>query len=107
VTPEQKWAAALDIIIALRSPKEVAAAVQVAPVTVERWIKGKTVPSATVWQKLAVEAKLEDQWGELSAARDAVARSAGRPRLPDEELKERSGRRDLGRRKEVRRGKAD
>ena len=93
------WESALDIIIALRSPKEVAAAVQVAPVTVERWLKGQTVPSATVWRKLAVEARLEDQWGELSAARDAVARSAGRPRLADEELKERAGRRDLARRK--------
>jgi len=101
------WETALDIVIALRTPKEVAAAVQVAPVTVERWIKGKTVPSATVWRALVIEAKLEDHWGELSAARDAVARSAGRPRLPDAELKERAGRRDLARRKEVRRGKAD
>ena len=93
------WESALDIVIALRTPKEVAAAVQVAPVTVERWLKGQTVPSATVWRKLAVEAKLEDQWAALSAARDAVARSVGRPRLSDDELKERSGRRALGRRK--------
>jgi len=98
MTPEQKWAAALDIIIALRSPKEVAAAVQVAPVTVERWLKGQTVPSATVWRKLAVEARLEDQWAALSAARDAVARSAGRPRLADEEIAERAGRRAVERR---------
>ena len=93
------WESALDIVIALRTPKEVAAAVQVAPVTVERWIKGQTVPSATVWRQLAVEAKLEDQWGELSAARDAVARSAGRPRKPDAELKEAAERRALARRK--------
>ena len=93
------WESALDIVIALRTPKEVAAAVQVAPVTVERWIKGQTVPSATVWRQLAVEAKLEDQWGELSAARDAVARSAGRPRLADEEVARRAVERRNGRAK--------
>jgi len=107
VTPEQKWAAALADVIAGRKPAEVAPIVGVSIETIRRWLRGERIPCGWMWRALVIEAKLEDQWGELSAARDAVARSAGRPRLPDAELKERAGRRDLARRKEVRRGKAD
>ena len=66
---------------------------------VRRWLRGSSVPCGWRWRALVIEAKLEDQWGELSAARDAVARSAGRPRKPDAELKEAAERRALGRRK--------
>ena len=96
---EQKWAAALASVIAGRKPADVAPIVAVGEETVRRWLRGDTVPCGWMWRALVIEAKLEDQWGELSAARDAVARSAGRPRLADEELKERAGRRDLARRK--------
>jgi hypothetical protein len=35
-----------------------------------------------VWRALVIEAKMEDRWPELSAARDAVERKpTGRPRL--------------------------
>jgi len=99
VSPEQKWAAALADVIAGRKPAEVAPIVGVSVETVRRWLRGDTVPCGWMWRALVIEAKLEDQWGELSAARDAVARSAGRPRLPDGETVGRAGRRALGRRK--------
>ena len=105
MTPEQKWAAALVDVIAGRKPAEVAPIVGVSVETVRRWLRGDTVPCGWMWRALVIKAKREDQWGELSAARDAVARSAGRPRLADEEV----ARRAVERRnkKEVRRGKAD
>ena len=97
---EQTWSAALASVIAGRKPAEVAPVVAVGEETVRRWLRGDTVPSATVWRKLAVEAKLDDQWAALSAARDAVERKpTGRRRLSDEEVAERAGLRALGRRK--------
>ncbi len=99
MTPEQKWAAALASVIGGRKPAEVAPVVAVGEETVRRWLRGDTVPCGWMWLALVEQAGKGGQWAELSAARDAVARSAGRPRLADEELKERAGRRDLGRRK--------
>ena len=99
MTPEQAWAKALADVIGGRKPAEVAPVVAVSVETVRRWLRGDTVPCGWMWRALVLKAGMEDRWGELSAARDAVARSAGRPRLADEELKERAGRRDLGRRK--------
>ena len=99
MTPEQAWAKALADVIAGRKPADVAPIVAVGEETVRRWLRGDTVPCGWMWRALVIEAGMDGRWGELSAARDAVARSAGRPRLADEELKERAGRRDLGRRK--------
>ena len=46
------------------------------------WLRGESVPTATRWRELVVDAGLADRWAELSAARDAVARKpTGRPRL--------------------------
>ena len=99
MSPEQKWAEALASVIAGRKPAEVAPIVGVSIETVRRWLRGERIPCGWMWRALVIEAKLEDQWGELSAARDAVARSAGRPRLPDGELEQAAARRALGRRK--------
>ena len=99
MTPEQAWAEALASVIAGRKPAEVAPIVSVSIETVRRWLRGERIPCGWMWRALVIEAKLEDQWGELSAARDAVARSAGRPRKPDAELKEAAERRALARRK--------
>ena len=99
MTPEQKWAEALASVIGGRKPAEVAPIVAVSVEQVRRWLRGSSVPCGWRWRALVIEAKLEDQWGKLSAARDAVARSAGRPRKPDAELKEAAERRALGRRK--------
>ena len=99
MSPEQAWAEALASVIAGRKPAEVAPIVAVSVETVRRWLRGDTVPCGWMWRALVLKAGMDGRWGELSAARDAVARSAGRPRLADEELKERAGRRDLGRRK--------
>ena len=99
MTPQQKWAEALASVIAGRKPAEVAPIVAVSVEQVRRWLRGSSVPCGWRWRALVIEAKLEDQWAALSAARDAVARSAGRPRKPDAELKEAAERRALGRRK--------
>ena len=99
MTPKQKWAEALASVIAGRKPAEVAPVVAVSIETIRRWLRGERIPCGWMWRALVIEAKLEDQWGKLSAARDAVARSAGRPRKPDAELKEAAERRALGRRK--------
>ena len=99
MTPEQAWAEALASVVAGRKPAEVAPIVAVSVEQVRRWLRGSSVPCGWRWRALVIEARLEDQWGELSAARDAVARSAGRPRKPDAELKEAAERRALGRRK--------
>ena len=96
---EQAWAEALASVIAGRKPAEVAPIVSVSVETIRRWLRGERIPCGWMWRALVIEAKLEDQWGELSAARDAVARSAGRPRLPDGELTARAERRALARRK--------
>ena len=99
MTPKQAWAEALASVIGGRKPAEVAPIVAVSVEQVRRWLRGSSVPCGWRWRALVIEAKLEDQWAALSAARDAVARSAGRPRKPDAELKEAAERRALGRRK--------
>ena len=93
MTPEQAWAKALADVIAGRKPAEVAPIVAVGEETVRRWLRGDTVPCGWMWLALVEQAGKGGQWAELSAARDAVARSAGRPRLADEEIAERAGRR--------------
>ena len=99
MTPEQKWSAALADVIAGRKPAEVAPIVSVSVETIRRWLRGERIPCDWMWLFLVEEAGKGDQWVALSAARDAVARSAGRPRKPDAELKEAAERRALGRRK--------
>ena len=100
MTPEQAWAEALASVIAGRKPAEVAPIVRVSPVSVERWLRGDTVPPGWRWLALVEEAGKGGQWAALSAARDAVERKpTGRPRKPDAELKEAAERRALGRRK--------
>jgi len=107
VSPEQKWAEALASVFAGRKPAEVAPIVGVSIETIRRWLRGERIPCGWMWLALVEQAGKGEQWPALSAARDAVARSAGRPRKPDAELKEAAERRALARRKEVRRGKAD
>ena len=108
MTPEQKWASALADVIGGRQPSEVAPIVAVSVEQVRRWLRGSSVPCGWRWRALVIEAGKGGQWAELSAARDAVERKpTGRKRLSDEEVAERAGQRALGRRKEVRRGKAD
>ena len=100
MTPEQAWAEALASIIGGRDPKEIAPIVRVGEETVRRWLRGDTVPPGWRWLALVEEAGKGGQWAALSAARDAVERKpTGRPRKPDEELKEAAERRALGRRK--------
>ena len=99
MSPEQKWAEALASVFAGRKPAEVAPIIGVSVETVRRWLRGERIPCGWMWLALVIKAKREDQWPALSAARDAVARSAGRPRKPDAELKEAAERRALGRRK--------
>ena len=99
MTPKQAWAEALASVIGGRKPAEVAPIVAVSVEQVRRWLRGSSVPCGWRWRALVIEAKLEDQWAALSAARDAVARSAGRPRKPDAELKEAAEQRALARRK--------
>ena len=99
MTPEQKWAAALADVIGGRKPAEVAPIVAVGEETVRRWLRGDTVPPGWRWLALVMEAGKGGQWAELSAARDAVARSAGRPRLSDEEVARRAVERRNGRAK--------
>ena len=102
MTPEQAWAEALASVIAGRKPAEVAVAIDVAEETVRRWLRGETVPTWETWHALVCWGMLPERLDEVEAvmaARDAVARSAGRPRKPDAELKEAAERRALGRRK--------
>ena len=96
---EQAWAEALASVIAGRKPAEVAPIVSVSVETIRRWLRGERIPCDWMWLFLVEEAGKGDQWVALSAARDAVARSAGRPRKPDAELKEAAERRALARRK--------
>ena len=82
MSPTEAWQQALADVLAGRPPSTIAPIVGVSPETVRRWLRGARVPGATVWRALVIEAKMEDRWAELSAARDAVARKpTGRPRL--------------------------
>ncbi len=100
MTPKEAWAKALADVIAGRKPSEVAPIVAVSVEQVRRWLRGSSVPCGWRWRALVIEARLEDQWAALSAARDAVERKpTGRPRKPDAELKEAAERRALARRK--------
>ncbi len=102
MTPEQKWAEALASVIAGRKPADVAPIVAVGEETVRRWLRGERVPTWKAWRELVCLVSPPLPLSEveyLLAARDAVARSAGRPRKPDAELKEAAERRALARRK--------
>jgi hypothetical protein len=82
VSPTEAWQQALADVLKRRPPAVIAPIVRVERETVRRWLRGVRVPTATVWRALVIEAKMEDRWPELSAARDAVERKpTGRPRL--------------------------
>ena len=82
MTAAEAWNQALADVLAGRPPSTIAPIVGVEPETVRRWLRGARVPGATVWRALVAEAKMEDRWAELSAARDAVERKpTGRPPL--------------------------
>ena len=76
------WQQALADVLRGRPPRAIAAIVGVSASAVRAWLRGESVPTATRWRALVLQAGLEDRWAELSAARDAVARKpTGRPRL--------------------------
>ena len=82
MTAAEAWQQALADVLKGRAPKVIAPIVRVTPAAVGAWLRGESVPTATRWRALVIEAKMEDRWEELSAARDAVARKpTGRPRL--------------------------
>jgi predicted transcriptional regulator len=77
-----RWEEALALVAAGRTPNALAEVVGVTPAAVRSWLRGESVPTAMRWRALVIEAKMEDRWAELSAARDAVARKpTGRPPL--------------------------
>ena len=76
------WQQALADVLKGRAPKVIAPVVGVTPAAVGAWLRGESVPCGWRWRALVIEAKMEDRWAELSAARDAVARKpTGRPPL--------------------------
>ena len=82
MSPAEAWEKALADVLKGRPPKAIAPIVGVTPAAVGAWLRGESVPTAMRWRALVIEAKMEDRWAELSAARDAVARKpTGRPRL--------------------------
>ena len=82
MTAAEAWQQALTDVLKGRPPKTIAPIVRVTPAAVGAWLRGESVPTAMRWRALVIEAKMEDRWAELSAARDAVARKpTGRPRL--------------------------
>ena len=85
MTALDRWKEAAADVARGRPPAVLAAVVGVTQQSVQNWLSGRCIPTAGRWRALVIEAKLEDHWAELSAARDAVARPAGRPRLADEE----------------------
>ena len=77
-----RWDEALALVAAGRTPKALAEVVGCTPAAVRSWLRGESVPCGWRWRALVIDAKLEDRWAELSAARDAVERKpTGRPRL--------------------------
>ena len=82
MTAAEAWEKALADVMKGRAPKVIAPIVGVTPAAVGAWLRGESVPTAMRWRALVIEAKMEDRWAELSAARDAVARKpTGRPPL--------------------------
>ena len=82
MSPTEAWQQALADVLKGRPPSTIAPIVGVSPETVRRWLRGVRVPCGWMWRALVIEAKMEDRWAELSAARDAEARKpTGRPRL--------------------------
>ena len=82
MTAAEVWQQALADVLKGRAPKVIAPVAGVTPAAVGAWLRGESVPTAMRWRALVIEAKMEDRWAELSAARDAVARKpTGRPRL--------------------------
>ena len=83
MTAAEAWQQALADVLKGRPPKTIAPIVRCTPAAVRAWLRGESVPTATRWRALVVDAGMADRWAELSAARDAVARKpTGRPRLP-------------------------
>lgn len=78
------WDEALALVAGGRDPSVLAAIVGVTPAAVRTWLRGECVPCGWRWRTLVIEAGLDGRWAELSAARDAVARKAGRPWMSDE-----------------------
>ena len=82
MTAAEAWEKALADVLKGRAPKVIAPIVGVTPAAVGAWLRGESVPCGWRWRALVIEAKMEDRWAELSAARDAVERRpTGRPRL--------------------------
>ena len=91
MTAAEAWQQALADVLAGRPPSTIAPIVGVSPETVRRWLRGERVPCGWRWRALVIEAKMEDRWPELSAARDAVERKpTGRPRLSEAEYSARA-----------------
>lgn len=83
MSPSEAWEKALADVLEGRPPKVIAPIVDVTPAAVRSWLRQESVPCGWRWRALVIEAKMEDRWAELSAARDAVERKpTGRPRLP-------------------------
>jgi hypothetical protein len=83
MTAAEAWQQALADVLKGRPPSTVAPIVGCTPAAVRSWLRGESVPTATRWRALVIEAGMADRWAELSAARDAVERKpTGRPRLP-------------------------
>ena len=82
MSPAEAWEKALADVLKGRPRKAIAPVAGVTPAAVGAWLRGESVPTATRWRELVVDAGMADRWAELSAARDAVARKpTGRPRL--------------------------
>jgi hypothetical protein len=82
MTAAEAWQQALADVLKGRPPTTIADIVGVSASAVRGWLRGESVPTAMRWRALVIEAKMEDRWAELSAARDAVARKpTGRPPL--------------------------
>ena len=75
------WQKAAADVAKGRPLAELAAHVAVQPETVRRWLLGERIPCLWMWKALIREAGLMERREELLAARDAVARKAGRPKL--------------------------
>lgn len=86
MTAAEAWQQALADVLKGRPPAVIAPIVGCTPAAVRSWLRGESVPTATRWRALVIEAGMADRWAELSAARDAVHRqSPGRPPLSEAE----------------------
>jgi hypothetical protein len=94
MTAAEAWQQALADVLKGRPPTTIADIVGVSASAVRAWLRGESVPTATRWRALVVDAGMADRWAELSAARDAVHRqSPGRPPLSEAEYVARQVRR--------------